>query len=890
MATSDHPVGLNVWAKIVQSRPWPAYVIEKRRPSAKHKDLCPVHFYGPVEEFSWVEPDCIIPLTADNLVEFARDGCSDPDFFAAVYQAYKGQAWPNPETGAIFKTAERLLQHAGNGPSLLDRMDETKTQLANTCIKYIAAATPTRTKRSTLLSESEASMLSGIFDDTIPPPKCLLDVKSDESPSDTDGDSDADDGDADVFAEPAHNDTPAPEAGLTTPAAAAVTESDHGGAATSTTATDQHRADAGTTDHPMPPSSPPAPTVSTAPPASTTGHPTRGGTGTRGAPVATSAAPASATPVPTAPATPRPVRNRPTTSSFSSSAAAAPAAAATTTAHGSPSTPVREAGRLACHVAGCGKTFANNQALYGHLRVHGGAVSKVARRSRGSSATGTSESKRRALALPVDPASAHVDARGSHDNTGGAGVTAATTATLTPTNPTGGGTASTGTAPSTAPATDGVVSSVEHGARAAAATVDSTVPPDLCSDPTPMDVEDASNTATETDTDAAPTSEADGHAASPTAQHRSTTSTHTAALASLSISTSTSSLSSPPSRALSGSHAPMVSSLSHHLDSKGNTEHHESRVGPQYQATIPPCPETNDVDRTAATDKENTSASTSKNSADGPSPEAECVWTPVDELSDTDVDAYLKFACTKGILGPGMERWTSRGHEYALHVLHRAMAEAETETPTKPLMIRALLSLTERKRLTGGAPIAGYHYEGDSVWSVNEIEKFKKGLRTHGKNFPYIQSSSLKTKSLADLIEFYYYFKSTEAYKPIRAAQKFKEQQELQKTLKEGLLTCDHCHKTSTVEWHVGDNGQDWCDSCHAHFTKRTVVQVRSTLSKPQKPDARRKEGVYKCDQCDKIFHMPNSLYGHMRVHADPKPSKQSAQDKKSKAKKSSKK
>jgi hypothetical protein len=94
------------------------------------------------------------------------------------------------------------------------------------------------------------------------------------------------------------------------------------------------------------------------------------------------------------------------------------------------------------------------------------------------------------------------------------------------------------------------------------------------------------------------------------------------------------------------------------------------------------------------------------------------------------------------------------------------------------------------------------------IWTPNEIEKFKKGLRTHGKNFPYIQSSSLKTKTLADLIEFYYYFKSTDAYKPIRAALKMREQLELKRTLEEGLLTCDHCSRTSTVEWHVGDDGQ----------------------------------------------------------------------------------
>lgn len=56
----------------------------------------------------------LVEQTADNIVEFSRDGCDDPAFFAAVYQAYKGQAWSTPEADAIFRTADNLFEYSAS--------------------------------------------------------------------------------------------------------------------------------------------------------------------------------------------------------------------------------------------------------------------------------------------------------------------------------------------------------------------------------------------------------------------------------------------------------------------------------------------------------------------------------------------------------------------------------------------------------------------------------------------------------------------------------------------------------------------------------------------------------------------------------------------------------
>eukprot|EP00035_Acanthoeca_spectabilis_P017455 m.365981 g.365981 ORF g.365981 m.365981 type:complete len:716 (-) comp16658_c1_seq1:352-2499(-) len=713
MAT-DFPIGLNVWAKIVESRPWPAYVINKRRPTAKHKDLCPVHFYGPEEEFSWVEPDCVIPLTADNIVEFSRDGCDDPAFFAAVYQAYKGQAWSTPEADAIFRTVDNLFEYSASkqeGSAIPEAFEETKDMIAQACLQYIHAATPTRTKTSSLLTAEDASLLAGIFDDSIPPPSCLLESRSTDSGSE---------GDDDVFEEE--------------------------DAAVQDTARDTQPTNSATT----------------------------------------------------------------TTSSSSNP--------------NLPTTPQAPGKRPMCPLPGCGKTFANEPALYGHMRVHGGSYSK---RSRSSSSGSTSAEGKRRVHTPD---------------------------------------AARRVFPSASPARSEVPASSMETEETAS------IPSTTRRNRVPFEGSSVRDSTTQ-----------ENHESAKYAMEEEGVEPSLDRLGPLSAECG---MSAPRTQRVGGkkddpirvrpSSAPAglgsSSGAFGDLRSGKDTliEHYESRVGPEYQATVPGRPD-------------------GGTSSSGPG--GELVWKPTDEPSGVDLTDYLKFACTKGMLGPGMERWTSRGCEHAMHVMHKASSGAKN-SQAKPLIIRALLTLTERKRCTGGAPITDYHYEGDTVWTTSEIEKFKKGLKTHGKNFPYIQSSSLKTKSLADLIEFYYYFKSTDAYKPIRAALKLKEQQEFKRALEEGLLTCDNCGKTSTVEWHVGSDGQDWCDSCHAFFTKRTVGTVRSTLAKP-KTDIRRQPGAYKCQYCEKVFQWPNSLYGHMRVHAESKGTKQrslsTSSDKKGKAKKSTK-
>lgn len=51
-----------------------------------------------------------------------------------------------------------------------------------------------------------------------------------------------------------------------------------------------------------------------------------------------------------------------------------------------------------------------------------------------------------------------------------------------------------------------------------------------------------------------------------------------------------------------------------------------------------------------------------------------------------------------------------------------------------------------------------------SVWSQEECENFENGLKTHGKDFHLIRQHKVKTRSVGELVQFYYIWKKTERH------------------------------------------------------------------------------------------------------------------------------
>lgn len=73
-----------------------------------------------------------------------------------------------------------------------------------------------------------------------------------------------------------------------------------------------------------------------------------------------------------------------------------------------------------------------------------------------------------------------------------------------------------------------------------------------------------------------------------------------------------------------------------------------------------------------------------------------------------------------------------------------------------------------RRQKIGGPPGgAGSFVNGDcdmTPWSEEECRNFEAGLRLHGKDFFTIKTSKLTSRSVKELVNFYYLWKKTERH------------------------------------------------------------------------------------------------------------------------------
>eukprot|EP00040_Diaphanoeca_grandis_P015860 m.81472 g.81472 ORF g.81472 m.81472 type:complete len:210 (-) comp25421_c1_seq2:63-692(-) len=184
----DLPVGINVWAKLQDCRPWPGYVIQKRRPSAKHKNLIPINFFGELEEFAWVEPDNILPLTNQNIVEYSRDCDEDPTFFPAVQMAYSKftHRCAVGTCNMVFRSQDALTIHISKvhvSTPTAEELERKKVKGVDYCRMLVNTAASSATRRLTTTCKD---MLLGMLDKVLQPPleRDMSDSEDDEDDED----------------------------------------------------------------------------------------------------------------------------------------------------------------------------------------------------------------------------------------------------------------------------------------------------------------------------------------------------------------------------------------------------------------------------------------------------------------------------------------------------------------------------------------------------------------------------------------------------------------------------------------------------------------------------------------------------------------------------------
>lgn len=88
----------------------------------------------------------------------------------------------------------------------------------------------------------------------------------------------------------------------------------------------------------------------------------------------------------------------------------------------------------------------------------------------------------------------------------------------------------------------------------------------------------------------------------------------------------------------------------------------------------------------------------------------------------------------------------------------------------------------------GGGAAAGYCATTPVVtWSEEECRNFELGIRLYGKNFTLIQATKVASRSVQELVQFYYFWKKTERYDSFAAKQRLEKKRHSMSNQNPGL-------------------------------------------------------------------------------------------------------
>ncbi|XP_064407754.1 transcriptional-regulating factor 1 [Latimeria chalumnae] len=203
------------------------------------------------------------------------------------------------------------------------------------------------------------------------------------------------------------------------------------------------------------------------------------------------------------------------------------------------------------------------------------------------------------------------------------------------------------------------------------------------------------------------------------------------------------------------------------------------------------------------------------------------VWRPWGELAeDTDVqqrvESLLNMASSSALPGGGTNQ------ELALHCLFEANGD---------ILAALEMLLLKSPWRSKTHPLADYHYTGSDLWTSRERKVFNKAFLLHKKDFHLIYRA-IKTKGLAQCVEYYYLYKKIlKLSKKRRPLSWVKEEAWSNPRLKSDSepISC-----MQPVEMQCLDGGYSPC------------IPVT---------------GNFPCKVCGKMFYKIKSRNAHMKIH-----------------------
>lgn len=234
----------------------------------------------------------------------------------------------------------------------------------------------------------------------------------------------------------------------------------------------------------------------------------------------------------------------------------------------------------------------------------------------------------------------------------------------------------------------------------------------------------------------------------------------------------------------------------------------------------------------------------------------ELVWLP--GIDDDNLLTYLRVARSialhaglfmNGLMRDGyMAASSDETTQYAFDVLHKN--NYETEKSTVELIKKPIVGRLHRKK----------------NWSKEYSLLFAKGMRQFGKNFHKIKKELLPNKEIHELIEYYYYWKKTNAGISSRNTRKQRKQthirmsrsiikppeasperefidlssadeDEVDNEESEKCLSyhaCRHCYSTVSPNWHhAGNDKAILCNDCRLFFRRYGCMKPITNAKEP---------------------------------------------------------
>ncbi|XP_072032215.1 metastasis-associated protein MTA3-like isoform X2 [Amphiura filiformis] len=182
----------------------------------------------------------------------------------------------------------------------------------------------------------------------------------------------------------------------------------------------------------------------------------------------------------------------------------------------------------------------------------------------------------------------------------------------------------------------------------------------------------------------------------------------------------------------------------------------EIRVGPRYQAEVPPKLKEDESDG-----REQQSSLETK------------VWNEDHNLADRQIDQFMVLARSVGTFGRALD-CSSSVRQPSLHM--SAAAASRDITLFHAMDVLARFKYDIAKAVAAMVPPGGPVICRDQLeeWSASEANLFEEALEKYGKDFNDIRQDFLPWKTLKSIVEYYYMWKTTDRYvqqKRLKAAE-----------------------------------------------------------------------------------------------------------------------